>query len=202
MKSGVTKCILAGVRGPDGAPEALIAQARAAQAVAAAARRYFDGPGEAAAALARRARLAAKRARTAADAALEIWPGKRGDWLAVSAALADLSDEAAWAVEEDERFQARLDLFGRRIAGALEQAAARLVDALENLRASGESLAEAKSKALQIEDIRRMARQNALEQPRLAVELSARAVLDRFSLAGEAVHRAADAVAARVAEVS
>jgi hypothetical protein len=44
-----------------------------------------------------------------------------------------------------------------------------------------------------------MMRQEALEQPRLAVELAARAVLDRFSRAGEAVHRAADALAARAA---
>lgn len=182
--------------------KALSAQARAVEKTAAAARRYFDDPGEATAAMVLKARLDARRTRAAVDAELETHVGKRGDWLTVSAALADLADEAGWAVEEHARFRAGLTVVGRRLSEALAGAAAALTAAIESPKSPGQALTRAKNKALQIEDIRKTARRAAIEQPRLAAELAAMAVLNRFSTAAEAVHRAADALAARFAEAS
>jgi hypothetical protein len=180
----------------DTAPRALLSQARAAVAAAAAARRYLDEPGPEALEQAVQARLAARKARGPADAELEAAKGPKGDWLALSAALADLADEAGCAVEEHGRFGAQLGQAGRELGRLLQAAAERLAAALERPGEAEETLAEAKSKALQMEDMRRRARQAALNQPRLAAELSAQAVLDRLSRAAECVHRAADALGA------
>lgn len=184
----------------DQAPAALVAQAQAAARAAAAARDYFLAPSPAAAGAVLERRLEARRLRAAADAALETLKTRKGDWLTVSAAVADLADEAGWAVEEHERFGARLGMAGRELSRLLVSAAERLCAALGRLDEAPDALAEAKSKALMIEDLRRRARHAALDQPRLAAELSAQAVLDRFSRAGEAVHRAADALARRLGE--
>ncbi len=89
---------------------------------------------------------------------------------------------------------------GPRLARDLEYAAALLVESLDQSESSPRPLAEAKNKALQIEDIRRRGRRAAMAGPRLAEELAARAVLDHFSRAGEAVHRAADALASHLGE--
>lgn len=181
------------------APQALVSQALAAGRTAAAAKAYFLAPSPLAAGRVLETRLEARRARAAVDAAVEALTGRKSDWLAISAAVADLADEAGWAVEEHERFDAKLGAAGRQLSRTLERASALLCAALGRLDEASDPLAEAKNKALQIEDIRRTARQAALNQPRLASELSAQAVLDRFSRAGEAVHRAADALAARLA---
>lgn len=181
------------------APKALTAQARSVVETARAAGRYFDEPGEAHAVFARQARAKTRRDRAAVDAALEA-TARPGDWFVVSAALAEVADEACWQVEESVRFKAQLGALGRRLAQAQEAAAERLAAALEGRGDAASAVLEAKNKALQMEDMRRRARAQALEQPRLAAELSARAVLDRFSRAAEAVHRAADALAARMGE--
>ena len=187
------------MRANTGAPRELAAQAQAAVDVARAARRYFDEPSEANAVFVRKARLESRRRRVEADAALEK-AAPSGDWLAVSAALAELADEACWAVEEAQRFGAALGAAGRRLAEAQETAARKLAGALAGSEDAAAAIVEAKNKALQIEDIRRRARGEALEQPRLAAELSAQAVLDRFSRAAEAVQRAADVLAGRLGE--
>jgi hypothetical protein len=181
------------------APEALVAQARAARVTAAAAKDYFFEPTPGRAEAVAEKRLQARLRRTDADRAIEALRGRKSQWLVISAAAAELSDEAAWAVEENERFGASLGKAGRDLAGGLERAAERLCAALERLDEAQDPLAEAKNEALKIEDIRRKARKAALDRPQLAAELSARAVLDRFSRAAEAVHRAADAAAERLA---
>lgn len=179
-------------------PSALAAQARAVERVTMEARRYFDDPSEPLVVFVRKARVEARKRRTAADADIEKVGG--ADWFVVSAALAELADEACWAAEEGERFKARLGVLGRRLAEAQESAAARLAAALGGRADAAAAVVEAKNKALQIEDIRRRARKEALEQPRLAAELSAQAVLDRFSRAAEAVQKAADVLAGRLGE--
>jgi hypothetical protein len=186
----------------DAARRALQALADAGCASCEAARDYFGQPCQALAEKALQARKTAAAARLKFDDAVDSEPAPRTDWLEAAAALAEIAEEAGKTAEEAEFFRARFGSIASRLATELAGAADSLRDALSALESAKAPrlLAAAKSKALHIEEIRRRAREAALEAPGLADELKARAVLDRFSHAAEAVHRACDVLAAKLAQ--
>lgn len=181
-----------------GAPEKVVAQAEALVSVTTVAARFFKTSAEIWALTAHEALKARALRKSCAAALKDLADPSRSDWLSLSRILAETADEAAWAVEEADRFKVSGDRYIVGMAGRLKEAAAEYVKAIrafaEEERCAGH-LAASKKTALEAEELFRQARASALKDVNVVSGLKNGEVYRRLSQAAEGLQKSVDLLA-------
>lgn len=184
--------------GKRGAPEPILAQARALASVTSVAARFFKTSTEVWALTAHEGLKARGLRKSCAEALRNLGDPSQGDWLSLSRVLAEASDEASWAAEEAERFGVVGDKYAARMAEKLKAASAEYVKALRVFSRSescAEHLAAVKRTALEAEGIYRKGRASALGDVNVVSGLKNGEIYRRLSQAAEGVQKSADLLA-------